>query len=439
MSAPHYTAVDPTLINNSPSDQTSIITTLQEIRDICILLNQNVEYLHNIVGINTTDIGAAGTNHTTLENSVSNIEVILNQAIADILRLGTGGAGGSSGTTVPKKVKLKEPTKFDRTDKNKAVSFRVAITHYLQVTHPGVSADDHIAFIISCLDGKAHEWLDPYLEQDVVHSTPVAWLHDVNMFWTEFNARWNVQNKKESNRGKLQNLVQTKTFQEYHKDFQTYSQGLSYNDDALRDMLYDGITVEIKKMMVAQNFDHSTVTCNTLAAKALEIESRLEAFNLQNKSHTTGKSTSKGDSKSSTATLGAPGNKLSVGDDVYVIRDGKAVKGKITKVGKNNKGKEAPTVQWNDGTTSFAKFKSLKLDNFPSEPSSSYTPPAPSKASTSSSGPTPMDLDAAGSSKKPLICHNCGGKGHIIAQCPSKKGLSGAGAEESSDSENEDL
>ncbi|KDN39978.1 hypothetical protein RSAG8_08427, partial [Rhizoctonia solani AG-8 WAC10335] len=96
MSAPRYTTVDPSLINNSPSDQASIIKTLQEIRDVCILLNQNVEYLHNIVGINTTDIGTAGTNHTTLKNSVSNIEVILNQAVADILRLGTGGAGGSA-------------------------------------------------------------------------------------------------------------------------------------------------------------------------------------------------------------------------------------------------------------------------------------------------------------------------------------------------------
>ncbi|KDN33951.1 hypothetical protein RSAG8_12962, partial [Rhizoctonia solani AG-8 WAC10335] len=173
MSAPCYTNVDPTLINNSPSDQASIVKTLQEIRDICILMNQNIEYIHNVVGVNTTDIGTAGTNHTTLENSISNIEVILNQAVADILCLSTGGAGGSSGTTVPKKVKLKEPTKFDRTDKNKAVSFQVAITHYLRVTHPGVPADDHIAFIILCLDGKAHEWLDPYLEQDVVHSTPV--------------------------------------------------------------------------------------------------------------------------------------------------------------------------------------------------------------------------------------------------------------------------
>ncbi|KDN41647.1 hypothetical protein RSAG8_07325, partial [Rhizoctonia solani AG-8 WAC10335] len=270
-------------------------------------------------------------------------------------------------------------------------------------------ANDHITFIISCLDGKAHEWLDPYLEQDVVHSTLVVWLHDVDLFWVEFNSQWNVQNE-ESNCSKLPNLVQTKTFQEYHKDFQTYFQGLSYNDDALCNMLYDGISIKIKRMMVAQNFDHSTIMSNTLAAKALEIKSHQEPFNLQNKSsssHMTGKSTLKSDSKLSTATLGVPGNKLSVGDYVYVVQDGKAVKGNITKVGKNNKGKEAPTVQWNDGTTSFTKFKSLKLDNFPSEPSSSsYTPPAPSKASTSSSGPAPMDLDTAGSSKKLLICHN---------------------------------
>ena len=204
-------------------------------------------------------------------------------------------------------------------------------------------------------------------------------------------------------------------------------------------MFYDGLAVEIKKMMVSQDYDHSTVSYDLLMAKALQIDSHLDAFKVQNKatSSNTG-SGSKSGNKSSTATLGAPGNKLSVGDHVYQLKDNKAVKGKIVKVGKNAKGKEMPMVQWDDGTSSAVKFKSLKLDSYPLLGTSSTPAPKPS----SSSGPAPMDLDSAtsGKSKGVFTCHNCGGRGHMAAQCPSKKAISGATAEEesSSDSENED-
>ena len=122
-----------------------------------------------------------------------------------------------------------------------------------------MTVNKQIAFITSCLEGKAHEWLDPFLEQDVILGNPVAWLHDLSQFWTEFNTRWNAQNKKENNQGKLQALSQTHGVQEYHKDFQTYSQGLGYNDASLRDMFYDGLAVEIKKMMVSQDYNHTSV------------------------------------------------------------------------------------------------------------------------------------------------------------------------------------
>ena len=174
-------------------------------------------------------------------------------------------------------------------------------------------------------------------------------------------------------------------------------------------------------------------------AKALQINSCLDAFKVQNKatSSNTG-SNSKIGNKLSTATLGVPGNKLSIGDHVYQLKGNKAVKGKIVKVGKNAKGKETLMVQWDDGTSSAVKFKSLKLDSYPSL----GTTPSPVPKPSSLSGPVPMDLDSAttGKSKGVFTCHNCGGRGHMAAQCPSKKAILGAATEEESSSrlENED-
>lgn len=145
--------------------------------------------------------------------------------------------------------------------------------------------DEQITFIISCLEGKAHEWLEPYLEQDIVSGTPVARLHNLNNFGDQFHARWNVSNKTENFRAKFRALKHTKSVQEYFKDFQMYSQNLGYNDVSLRDFFYDGLLVKIKEMLMAQDFDHShaTVTLQALAEKALKIDQCLEAFQAKKK------------------------------------------------------------------------------------------------------------------------------------------------------------
>jgi hypothetical protein len=298
--------------------------------------------------------------------------------------------------------------------------------------------DEQIAFIISCLEGKAHEWLEPYLEQDIVSGTAVAWLHDLADFWEQFNARWNVSNKTENFRAKFRALKHTKSVQEYFKDFQMYSQTLGYNDVSLRDFFYDGLSVKIKEMLMAQDFDHgdARVTLQTLAEKALKIDQRLEAFQAQNKntshSSTSTTTTKSVTSPSTAAPTGNARDKLTVGEKVYMIgSDGKAKKGTIQAIGKNSKGAAVPTVKWNDNTSSEASFKSIKKDAHPATTSTTTT-------STSTTGPTPMDLDAAGKGKKPVVCHNCGGRGHYANDCPSKP-YSGQGLESENESENEDL
>src|SRR6202022_864035 len=88
--------------------------------------------------------------------------------------------------------KPSEPAKFDGSDKNRAVSFWVAVSHYLRVSYPSSMVDEQITFIISCLEGKAHEWLERYLEQDVVSGSPLPWLPNLIDFWEQFNRPGNV-------------------------------------------------------------------------------------------------------------------------------------------------------------------------------------------------------------------------------------------------------
>jgi hypothetical protein len=102
------------------------------------------------------------------------------------------------------------------------------------------------------LEGVAHEWLQPYLKEDLFSNNPrqVIWLHHSTLFWDEFNKRWGVINHTENYHLKVRNLTQKELVQDYLKDFQTYSAALAYGDEALRDMFYDGLRCESKDMML---------------------------------------------------------------------------------------------------------------------------------------------------------------------------------------------
>ncbi|CUA68987.1 Transposon Tf2-12 polyprotein [Rhizoctonia solani] len=410
MSAPSYLPVDATALDipdSSNFNDVSIAKALADIKLLLVAMNHNLALAITQSGAHTKDLEDASKNFQKQEESINDLNTSVVRMIADISRISSGTSSSSSAGKAPK---LATPDKFDGTDKNKATSFRVAVTHYLRVSYPSSTVDKQIAFIISCLDGKAHEWLEPYLEEDVVSGTQVAWLHSLNDFWTQFNVRWNVQNRTENFRAKLRSLKQTKSVQEYFKDFQTYSQGLGYNDVSLWDMFYDGLSIKIKEMLMAQDFDHSdaSISLQNLADKALKIDQHLEQFQAQNKgtSHGQSSSGSKKEALPSAAPQGTPRARMSVGEKVYLIGpDGKAKKGTVTKIGKNKKGLSVPTVKWNDGTEEVTTFKGLNKDEYPTDAPSAPKPPKPS-----GSGPQPMDLDAASSSKKgkSISCNTCG-------------------------------
>ncbi|QRV84607.1 Retrotransposon gag protein [Ceratobasidium sp. AG-Ba] len=288
-------------------------------------------------------------------------------------------------------VKLAKPEKF-KGEKGKATAFKIAVNSYLVACAPNATDQQKVLFTISYLDGIALEWIQPYQEQEIMHGN-VAWLRNWTTFWTEFDKRFGETDRAEKARKKIRSLKQTKSVQEYLRDFQACATYLRYNNEVLRDMFYDGLNETIKAHMLAQLFDpqDAATTFQDVADRALEIDLRVEAYNSQtNKSL---KSENKGQTSSN------PGReKLSAGDAVYMIgTDGRAVKGKIESIGRNARGQPSKRRSPHDGYIA--------------------RPPPPPLAK--GKGPGPMELDGE-RRKGEITCLRCQGKGHMARDCPSK-------------------
>ncbi|QRV85087.1 Transposon Tf2-12 polyprotein [Ceratobasidium sp. AG-Ba] len=125
-----------------------------------------------------------------------------------------------------------------------------------------------IAFITSYLEGTASEWVNAFEEQQYINNINVPWLSDLAQFWTEFSQRYGDVNRSENHRALLRKLRQNKTVQEYVTQFNLYAAGLGYNDAALRDQFYDGLSDEIRNSMIAQNYDPTTHNLAHVAGRA---------------------------------------------------------------------------------------------------------------------------------------------------------------------------
>ncbi|QRV98728.1 Zinc finger, CCHC-type [Ceratobasidium sp. AG-Ba] len=182
-------------------------------------------------------------------------------------------------------------------------------------------------------------------------------------------------------------------------------------------MFYEGLKDEIKMAMLSQTSDvkDSATTGQMVVDRALLIDQHLEQF--------LGRSIFENKNSSSNNRVTAPVNpsreKLSSGDAVYMIgTDGRAVKGKIESIGRNNRGQVVPNVKWaGQNSTVQVPFPALKKDDQPSTGTSRAPPPPPALAK--GKGPGPMELDGERRSGG-ITCLRCQGKGHMARDCPSK-------------------
>ncbi|QRV84686.1 Retrotransposon gag protein [Ceratobasidium sp. AG-Ba] len=252
---------------------------------------------------------------------------------------GTGGSGSNSGqptTASTVKIKMAAPNKFDGTKREEAVAFRIACSRYIATNMPAHTDEQKIAFITSYLEGTASEWVNAFEEQRYINNVAVPWLSDLAQFWTEFGRRYGDVNRSENHRALLRKLKQNKTVQEYVTQFNLYASGLGYNDAALRDQFYDGLSDEIRNSMIAQNYDPTTHSATEVADRALEIDRHLISFGGKKSSNAPANKSSNSSTKTSVTTSNNPSTqeRFSRNDRVYMIgTDGRAKKGQITRIG----------------------------------------------------------------------------------------------------------
>ncbi|QRV95451.1 Retrotransposon gag protein [Ceratobasidium sp. AG-Ba] len=201
--------------------------------------------------------------------------------------------------------------------------------------------------------------------------------------------------------------------QEYVTQFNLYAAGLGYNDAALCDQFYDGLSDEIRNSMIAQNYDPTAHNASEVTNRALEINQHLISFGGKKTSNMSSNKSSNSSTKTSAATSNSSSTqeRFSCNDRVYMIgTDRRAKKGQITKIGQGLGGCIQPTVKWDEEPNKVKlQFRDLKKDTKPAS-----TPP-PKK------DPDTMDIDNVGKGKKPVICNKCGGKGHWANQCLLKE------------------
>jgi hypothetical protein len=86
-------------------------------------------------------------------------------------------------------IKMAKPDKFDGTKRDKAVDFRISCSLFLRTVHAAATPEQQINFIMSYLEGMAREWLRPHLDNEIIQNICIPWLHDVALFWQEFD-KW---------------------------------------------------------------------------------------------------------------------------------------------------------------------------------------------------------------------------------------------------------
>ncbi|KAG8723816.1 hypothetical protein FRC09_001643 [Ceratobasidium sp. 395] len=267
----------------------------------------------------------------------------------------------TSTTQVSGGIKLAKPDKFDGKDKSKSKAFRVATTQYLRAVYPHATLDEQILFMISYLKGAALDWLQHFQEADIDPHSPVEFLHNLQLLWSEFDKQFGEVNRAENYRQKFHEVKQRISVQDFVTEFQSYSQILGYSDTVLCDLFYDKLSDYIKDAMLNQGYDpySATTTLQNVIDCALYIDARINAYKPPRKSNQ-----SSSNQKTAGTSNSNQQDKLAKGDNVYmyiVRQDGKTIKGKIIDITKGPDNKNVPTVQWQGNcSTSQMPFPALK-------------------------------------------------------------------------------
>lgn len=124
-----------------------------------------------------------------------------------------------------------------------------------------------VAFIVSLLKGAALDWASYYLEQ----GHPM--LDSLDIFLVEFERIFGDPDRKTSAAQRLRKMEQgDRTTAEYAAEFQLLSRDVNWNDEALANCFFEGLSDDVKDVFAQMDQPETTVE---LVHRAIRIDNRL--------------------------------------------------------------------------------------------------------------------------------------------------------------------
>jgi hypothetical protein len=176
-----------------------IIQALSELREQLALTQTDGEEIKN----------EANSHHTAVEQGFRDAAKAVTDLSKVVLGLQAGLSAGALGVPqlqpqVPSlqppqppapqigtsRIKMAKPDKFDGTKGEKVVDLRISCSLFLRTVHATAMPEQQINFIMSYLEETAQQWLWPHLDNEIIQNIQIPWLHDVALFWQEFDKRF---------------------------------------------------------------------------------------------------------------------------------------------------------------------------------------------------------------------------------------------------------
>lgn len=221
----------------------------------------------------------AGNTNTAL---IATLETLMNQSAEMAKAMQEGAAKGPAKRS--EKIGL-VPSKF-KGEKSDARQFLTALRSYLQSNEDTYNTEEKkLGLCFSLMEGKAGQWIEPYMEETMDKSGSDTEDDDndnflmtsLDTFLERFRDMWFSHDKTADARVKMEKLYQgTGSMADYASAFSLLTGPTGYDNTYLRERYRKGLTQEIRQTIGGWDRDMSTYT--KIRDAAFKAESQKEEF-----------------------------------------------------------------------------------------------------------------------------------------------------------------
>lgn len=177
------------------------------------------------------------------------------------------------------------PSKF-KGEKSDARRFLTSLRSYLHSNEDTYDTEEkRLGLCFSLMEGKAGQWIEPYMEETLNKPTASIeeddeenfYMTELKTFLDRFKDMWFSQDEAADARAKMEKLYQgSKTVAEYTAEFSLLTAPTEYDSTYLRERYKKGLSHEIRATIGAWDRDMSTYT--KVRDAAFKAESQKEEF-----------------------------------------------------------------------------------------------------------------------------------------------------------------